>query len=176
MNKSKGMRWWGYVICLIIIVIAIYMATDLIKTFTAKSDSIGFSTEEKFFKTAVDIDKDFNNITLQKNTTTGYYDYFTTFKAVNGYDGTKNKYELLVNNTPCSVNTTGAGYLNSEFRLKFYNINGEVDEDTTLYINFQFFNNKTNIRLVCKNNNAVSYWKSYIENNGLNLKIVYSKL
>ncbi|HBP43619.1 MAG TPA: hypothetical protein DD621_02935 [Clostridiales bacterium] len=177
MNKAKGMKWWGYAICLIIIVTAIYMTMDLIKVFTAKSGSIGFSTEDKYFASAVDIEKDFSTANLQKNEKTGFYDYQITIKAVNDYDGTKNSYELLINNNPCCYNETGAGYLKSSFRRKYYDIEGNVTIDDTLYITLQFFTNKTEVKFESRGGKeAVAYWSNYIDNNGLNLKIIYSKL
>ena len=40
MNKQKtneGMKWWGYLICLVIIVAAIFMLLDMIKTWKITS-------------------------------------------------------------------------------------------------------------------------------------------
>lgn len=176
-KEQKGMSWWGYAICFVIILVAIFMALDLVKTFTAKSSTVGFATETKYFEKAVDINFEIEQSQLQYNDSTAQYEYSTTIKAVKGFDGQKHHYELLVNNMPCSVNETGAGYLKSEYRLKYYNINGGVDVDDTLYITFQFFTNKTEIKISTKGNaNAVSFWKSYISNDGLNLNVVYAKL
>ena len=92
MNKQKtneGMKWWGYLICLVIIAAAIFMLLDMIKTFTSKSTSIGFATETKYFESAADIDVDVNQSSLQLNEESGFYEYKTTIKAVNNFDGTK---------------------------------------------------------------------------------------
>lgn len=179
MNKQKtneGMKWWGYLICSVIIVAAIFMLLDMIKTFTSKSTSIGFATETKYFESAADIDVDVNQSSLQLNEESGFYEYKTTIKAVNNFDGTKNKYELLVNNNPCNINDCGAGYLKSEFVKRFYNIEGKVVLTGTLLINFNFYNNKTDVQIITKGNSEeVSYWKSFIANEGLNLNIVYAK-
>lgn len=173
-EERRGFNWLGYILCLAIILTAIFMGLDMIKTFTAESSSIGITTENKFFKTAVDIDFKMDQTCLQKNESTGFYDYTTTIKAVENFDASKNTYELLVNNNPCSKNECGAGYLKTEYKLKFYNINGNVDCEDTLFINIQFFKNKTQIQILTKGNaNAVSFWKSYIENEGLTLNIIY---
>lgn len=174
--KQEGMRWWGYAICIVIILVSIFMLLDMVKTFTSKSTSIGFATESKFFESAVDIEIDINQSSLQLNEQTGFYEYSTTIKAVNNYDGIKNKYELLVNNNPCNINDCGAGYLKSEFIKKFYNVDGEILVTGTLLINFNFYQNKTEIQILTKGNaEEVSYWKSFIANEGLNLNIVYAK-
>lgn len=174
MDKKKGLTWVGYVICIVLIVAAIFALLDIIKTFTAESGTIGFTTENKYFKTATEIDVKLTQTSLQLNEQTGFYEYSTTLKPVENYDGTKNKYELLVNNNICESNESGAGYLKSSYRLKVYDINGEVDVDDVIYINFQFFKNKTDIQIYTKGNSeVVSFWKSYIANEGFALKIIY---
>ena len=81
-----------------------------------------------------------------------------------------------MNNNPCNINECGAGYLKSEFVKRFYNIEGEVVLTATLLINFNFYNNKTDVQILTKGNSEeVSYWKSFISHEGLNLNIVYAK-
>lgn len=77
----------------------------------------------------------------------GTYYYEETYQATIEFDGTVDKYDLLLNNTPCDTVDSTAGKLHGTVYKRFRNIDGEVTDTVSFDITFSFYSSKIDLKI-----------------------------
>ena len=75
------------------------------------------------------------------------YDYFISYATSIEFDGTKNQYELLLNNRPCEETYSAYGKLYGLTTICFDNVYGREREKIDLKITFTFYQSKIDLRI-----------------------------
>ena len=166
------MKWYTYIICLILIIVGAFCTIELVDLFSVKSGEYGSVISYKTQENYEEFSKfDYGTIGFETE------DY-TTYKNVSTFgskkfDGTKADYTLFFNGQPLNNVVQTAGRINGDLSLKFYDLNGE--EITTADIHFvvEYLASLTKVTTTITNvNNSVSYLNAYMEINGAVLQVV----
>lgn len=164
------MKWYVWIICIIIIVTGTFLAIDGYKLLSAKSATYGkyeyISNEQKEI---------FNEKLTALVFETQNDKEYTASKDfdVCEFDGTKGNFEILVNGLPCFSNEVSSGEIVGAFKLDFRNTKNEITSSVNLNIKISFLATRTVIEFTTIDvNNSVLMLEEYIANNGLSIKIV----
>lgn len=164
------MKWWGYLICIALIISGVFCGIGLIKQIKAESYINGTLTDKNEFS-----QENFHYTTTQftmyhdayDETDTYYYDINLT--PVEDFDGECNDYELYVNNYRLFDVTVNFGSINANMPLNFYDVYSEVMNASNIKINLSFYANKTNLNISVIGFESSKFVTSYFVNNGLNI-------
>ena len=166
------MRWYHYIICLILIIVGVFSTFNLVDIFSVKSgeygkvfvcETPGYNSEFSRF--------DYGNVDLD---TEDYYHYknVSTF-ATQQFDGIKNVYTLYFNDQPLNNVVQTAGRISGELAIKFYDTDGEIVTTAQVNVVVEYLASATKVTMTINNdNNAVSYLNAYTEINGAILRVV----
>lgn len=166
------MRWYHYIICVVLIIVGVFSTFNLVDIFSAKSgeygkvfvyETPGYDSEfSRFDYGSIDFD------------TEDYYQYknVSTF-ATQDFDGIKNQYTLYFNDQPLNNVVQTAGRIRGELAIKFYDTDGQVVTTAQVNVVIEYLASATKVTLTINNdNNAVSYLNTYTEINGAILRVV----
>lgn len=163
----------GYIIIFIILFFGTFCIYDLNRMLNIKSQIIGYFQHTTTSIKINDFEYDINQLLFTNSGTEN--EYFAEVKmneTVTGFDKSKN-YTLLVNNTQATRVNGNFGYVNVDFMNKFYSTNETLLLTDTLNIKINFYTDSTKIVFITQNGEqAVKLWTSFIQKNGLNLKII----
>ena len=102
----------------------------------------------------------------------GNYSYETTYATAIKFDGNENKYQLLVNNTPCQTTTANAK-LHATLQKEFIDVDGNLTDTINFTIDFTFSSSNITVRV---ENDAttenIGLVREYVNVNGFNLRII----
>lgn len=106
----------------------------------------------------------------------GKYMYETTYDASLRFEGDTNKFQLLVNNTPCTETTSTNGRLHGTWVKQFKNIDGEITDIFHFDIDFEFYSSEIHLQIVVDaDSENIGEIREYVQiNNGLDLRIIES--
>lgn len=101
------------------------------------------------------------------------YIYTTSYPVTAGFDGSKNQYNLLVNNQPCNNETVTAGILYGESTRSFLDAYGQVIQEVTLNIKFTFYAHSISLEIeTITDAKGLSLLLEDIKFNDLTLRII----
>lgn len=156
---------------LVIIAAGVVCSAELYRIKTAESITVGEITEHDPWEDFNIFNCDLSNAIFYK-TATGY-EYQETVPQAISFNGTQNKYNVLLNNTPCINETSTAGILNAQNIINYYSIYGQVIQQTTLNIEIRFYQSEIEINISNTNNDVEqSYFMEYLRFKGLHLQII----
>lgn len=167
------------IISIFIACFACFCTFDLYKKINAESNVINKYAYE-------DIYKDFNVLSIPLGSDIaffnkdGKYVFEETFnKNVfdqafdTGFNGTENKYNLIVNNNPCSITSSSYGSLYGYFELNYYDHNNNILASTPLDIFYTFYVDKLEVKIETNISEAsYAYLQKYIERYGITLSLL----
>jgi hypothetical protein len=163
------MKTYGYIICLVLILLGALGGIDLYRTYTAQSDITGvirFNPNQP--KEALSIEV----VTAFSHTGGNRYTYTNDYHSIE-FDGQENEYTLTVNGFPVGNIEMGAGYISGEFTLSFYAVTGERITGVTLHVKLTFFATRTKLELELRNiDNGLSFFYSWMLDNGLTISLL----
>lgn len=170
------MRWWGYLICFILIVAGVFCGLQLYKEITAESYVNGsidisnrFSQESFRYKsTSVVFYHD-----LYDDTDTYYFN--KELLKTENFDGEKNTYKVTLNDYVLFNTEVKAGSVYSTVTIDFYNTQGELVRSADMSLSVKFLSNKTQLTLATSGNENARFLEQYFSDNGLRLQIVEIK-
>ena len=94
-------------------------------------------------------------------------------KSPENYNGIDKNYKMLINEIPATSNVCSAGKVESVFLLNYYNTDNEILSTSEIRVIIEYLTRETRITFTTKNiNYSVSYLDTYLEINGLFLKVV----
>lgn len=167
------MKWWGYLICGVLIVFAFFSATQLIDMFGVKNATYGTPTtiEEQQGLDEV-VRYDFGTLLLEDNDQDGTYTFQQTYAPVS-FNGNLNDYTLYFNSQPVQNIEQTSGSISGDITFTFYDTDGLVITNAVLKINAVFYEGSTQILIEMENENeSVSYFATYMNYNGAVLKVL----
>ena len=166
------MKWYHYIICLVLIFVGVISTFNLVDIFSAKSGEYG----KVFVYETPGYDNEFSRFDYGSIDfdTEDYYQYknVSTF-ATQDFDGVKNEYTLYFNDQPLNNIVQTAGRISGELTVKFYDTDGQVATTAQLNVVIEYLASATKVTMTINNDdNAVSYLNTYMEINGAILRVV----
>lgn len=105
----------------------------------------------------------------------GTYSYTEKYNTSLKFDGSENKYILLLNNTPCNKTTSSKGKLHGEMTRIFEDLDGNEINQLTFKIDFEFYSSEINIIIkVDADSETIGLAKEMVEVEGFKLRIIDS--
>lgn len=164
------MKWYQYLLCLVVMLSGIYCSIESVKIVTAKSETVGKyvyvkETSKPLFSVKL------NDINLTQSTDSlDNYIWSKTYDAVK-FDGKNNKYEITLNDMPAYNVTTTAGTASCEFVFSFKDTNADLIQRVSLFLNLKFFENYTTLDISLSGDIGYLLMSDYIACNGLDLAV-----
>lgn len=159
-------NWFKYLLGTIIIILAVFAGTSIVKMFNAESVVFGdITNNDKYL-----VNFSTNSIVFSPTEDANIYEYSTNLSPVQ-FDATTHDYEVLFNQTPCNV-TIENGQVSAEYNIKLLNSDGTVKLKDTLFIVMAFKTQNLELSITTHGGyNAVQSLNTYL-NNGFNIKII----
>lgn len=164
----------GYIILAIILFFGTFCIYDLNRMLNLKSEIIGYF---KHTETAIkinDFEYDIQQL-LFTNSGSSENEFFAEVllsDVITGFDKTKN-YNLLINNNKTTCVSGVFDYINVDFMNIFISTEDLILLTDTLNIKINFYKDSTKIVFITRGGEqAVKLWTSFIQKNGLSLKII----
>lgn len=166
------MKWYAYVLCLVMIVIGTICTIELVDVFNITSADYGKAITIETKNDYEEVSKfDLGAIPLSSADYVNY-SYTNTYGAEK-FDGNKNEYLLLLNGKPADNFTQSSGKVSGMFVLKFYDTDGSVLCTSKLSVLIEYLAGGTRVSLNLVNeNDSISYFNTYSNINGAVLKVV----
>ena len=163
------------ILCLVPIVLlgaGVYCSMALYKEKTNISQNFGTLKQHDLYEDFNVFDCDLSSATFYKSEG-GNYEYTTTIPKAVQFDGSENKYNVLINNQPSTNEQSTAGILTAKNTINYYSIEGNEIQQTVLTIEMRFYQSKVQISI--KTNNTAeqqALFLEYIQFNGLKLRTI----
>lgn len=167
------LKWYSYVICSALIIVALFCGIKLIDMFGVKNATYGTPTTIEEQQGLDEIERyDFGLILFDDQDNDGTYTYQQTYAPVD-FNGNLNEYTMYFNSQPVQNIEQSSGSLRGNITFAFYDVNGAVITNATLEINLVFYEGSTQLLIEIENTkDAVSYFTTYMNYNGAVLKIL----
>lgn len=166
------MKWYGYIICFVLILVGIFSTMELVKLFNVKSAEYGTVITIETKNDYTEVSKfDYGSLSFD----TEDYVHFTNVStfAPQDFNGKQNDYTILVNGQPTNNIIVNAGKISGDLTLAFYGLNGDVVSTAELHILIEYYASGTKVTLTTQNSNdSVSYLTTYTNINGAVIKVV----
>jgi hypothetical protein len=126
----------------------------------------------------VDIYKDFTAFDLKLDDVVFYpsgnaYVYNRTFMTRVDFDGTEDKFNLLVNDQPAFHTHSAGGIAFGLHRLNFYDLARNVTADILLEIRFEFWADRVAINITSRiDEREFGFLKQYVQVEGIHLRLI----
>ena len=165
------MKWWQWLICVVLIIAGTFCAIDTVKYFLAGSKTYGDykyvpNYYSSFYK------ENLVAMALTDEDGDGYYTY-TKKTDVKDFDGLSHDYTLLVNEVCCYTTDVKAGAISGVFKVDLKNIDNEVTSSFEVNISIAFYESGTTIIVGIDDiNNSLLAFEEYVSNNGFIVEIV----
>lgn len=173
----KQWAWWKYLICIVIILVGVLSGINLIEMFATKSGEYGSPITIETIQ-GLDIVESYDFGLIELSDVDGDNNYtMTTSYAPIDFDGNQYNYSLMFNSQPVQDIILSSGAISGTLKLKFYDTEGEIITQANLNISMSFYENSTTISFAMINDNeSLSYFTTYMNYNGANLKLVKEAL
>ncbi len=173
------MKWYSYLICFILIALGCFCGVQLYQEYTAES----------YINGSIDISNKFSQETFNYSSSSvvfyhDIYDDSDTYSfeidllKVDNFDGTKNQYQVELNDYVLTDSQISAGSVFSVMNMDFYDVHGDIVCNAKLNISVKFLSSKTALSLVVVGNEQKSgleqsrFFEQYFSDNGIRLKIL----
>lgn len=147
-----------------------FCAIDLYKDYNKGNKILNDYSYEELYK-----DFQIDDVTLGKDTVfykieDGKYAYTKVINKYIDFDGTANKYNLIINDRPCNITSSAYGTLYAKYNLNYYDIYGKEITNTPLELYYTFYQDKIEIRITATaTDQGYSHLSNYLERRGLHL-------
>ena len=167
------LKWYSYVICSALIIVALFCGIKLIDMFGVKNATYGTPTTIEEQQGLDEIERyDFGLILFDDQDNDGTYTYQQTYAPVD-FNGNLNEYTMYFNSQPVQNIEQSSGSLSGDITFTFYDVDNTVITSATLEINLVFYEGSTQLLIEIENTkDAVSYFTTYMNYNGAVLKIL----
>lgn len=166
------MKWYVYLICFVLTVAGVFCGIRLFQLIARESYVNGsidiqnqFSVESfAYANTSIEF---YNDIYDPTNT----YAYEIDLLKVDDFNGTKSRYQLVLNDYVLIDTQISAGAVFSKAYLDFYNTDGQIVCSAYLDISIKFLSDKTALTLKTTGGESASFLTQYFKDNGIRLKL-----
>lgn len=170
------MRWWGYLICFVLIVVGVFCGIQLYKEVKAESYVNGtidisnrFSQEAFKYKSSSAV---FYHDTYD-DTNTYYFD--KQLLKTENFDGEKKTYKVMLNDFNLFNAEVNAGSVFATITIDFYDTQGQLIKSSDMSLSVKFLSNKTQITFATVGSENAQFLEQYFSDNGLRLQIIEIK-
>lgn len=166
------MKWYVRLICVVIIIVGVFSFINLSNVWSKESAVVGSpATIESQNNYDLVFKQDYGVVTFE---TEDYVNYVNKFAFADcEFDGLRNEYRVLVNDKLLTDVEVTAGQIKGVYLLNYYLTNGEVGSTAKLDISIFFYDDKTEVTILMKNeNDSYAYLNRYMGKNGFILKVV----
>ena len=164
------MKLGEYICWLIVVACSIFATIWLIQTYTAESYQYGTQTEVSSNLSFI-IQLDTVTFTQENEKFIFKKELTSAYQVDSNFDADKYNYTLLLNNNPLPNSKIYAGIAECNLPFTFLDAKGTALISDTLYFNIQFNRGSTTLEMYTLNANAVTYWTSYFNSYGLDIRI-----
>ncbi len=165
------MKWWGYLICGILIIAGFFCGMNMFNVWSRTSSVEGSPTTIETENDYSIVAKfDCGTLALETDDNSNYSGVLS-FGAVD-FDGTEKEYILLINDNLISDVTFYPGRVDVNYTMNFYNTSGELASTLDLNIDIEFYDSNTALTFKMTNeDSSYAYLTQYLNYNGLIIKI-----
>jgi len=163
------MKWYGYLICIVLIVSGLFCGIGLFKELNSESYVNGSLTAKNEFSqesfsystTSFAMYQDGNNFVFEID-----------LIPVVDFNGIENNYYVYINNYKLFDIEIGAGSIIGNMLIDFYDTNNNLLCESLLKVNINFYSHKTNLKMVVDDVIESEFITNYFTNNGLRVKVI----
>lgn len=176
-------KFFSSIIMCIVCVLGSFATIDLYNESTQTNAILNDYNYESLYEDFSVLDVTLENVAFYEDKEAALFYHETTFNIEDDnfnkygsdfvFDGTKNKYNLIVNGKPCNYTVSEYGLLYGYYILNYYNVYGEIVCSTPLDIYYTFFEDKIVVRInACINDSQYSYLLNYLDRNDIHLVLL----
>ena len=166
------MKWYWYIICVILVLLGVFCGIQLYKEVKAES----------YVNGSIDISNKFSQESFKYTNTSVvfYHDVYDEtdtyiFEAdclkVDDFNGLTNTYQVVLNDYILLESEINAGSIFTNVNLDFYDTYGEIIKSVDMQISIKFLSDKTQLTLATTGNENASFLEQYFSNNGIRLYV-----
>lgn len=166
------MKWYWYIICVILVLLGVFCGIQLYKEVKAES----------YVNGSIDISNKFSQESFKYTNTSVvfYHDIYDEtdtyiFEAdclkVDDFNGLTNTYQVVLNDYILLESEINAGSIFTNVNLDFYDTYGEIIKSVDMQISIKFLSDKTQLTLATSGNENASFLEQYFSNNGIRLYV-----
>lgn len=166
------MKWYWYIICVILVLLGVFCGIQLYKLVKAES----------YVNGSIDISNKFSQESFKYTNTSVvfYHDIYDEtdtyiFEAdclkVDDFNGLTNTYQVVLNDYVLLGSEITAGSIFTNVNLDFYDTYGEIIKSVDMQISIKFLSDKTQLTLATTGNENASFLEQYFSNNGIRLYV-----
>lgn len=172
MIKYNQTRVLVFILCFVWAGLGVYSGLTCYKYYSSQSQVRGVAEIKDPYEDFNFFEYDLNDIAwyLDENDT---YSYSTRYGTSLMFDGGRNNYTLLLNNSPIKNTSSTSGRLHGDVELVFKDIDGEIINVLDLDIDFEFYTSE--IHLIVSTNATsedLPLLREFVKVNGFNLRII----
>ena len=167
------MKWYVYLICLVLIVIGVFSGIELYNEIKAES----------YVNGSIDISNQFSQESFNYSSTsvvfyhdlyddTDTYSFDIDLVKVETFNGKEKNYRLILNDYILLDSEFNSGSIFSKIVIDFYNTDGEMVCNSEMNISIKFLSNRTQLQLSTTGNESASYLEQYFSDNGIRLVVM----
>lgn len=163
------------VLCVILVVAVliggVYCGVMLYEDKHAHSAVYGSITYHDVYADFSIYDHDFSEAIFYQ--TQSGFEYKETIPVAVKFDGSANKYNVLLNDLPAMSENSSAGILMSTHLINHYALDGSLTHQTQLDITIKFYQSNIEITMLTHNDkDSQGYFYEYVDFNKLHLSII----
>ena len=159
-----------YLCWVLVVGLSIFAMIWLINTYSADSYEYGNQVTVSDNLSFI-IQLDTINLEQQDDKYSFSKDLTSAYQVDAEFDADKYNYTLLLNNNPLPNSKVYAGIAECNLPFTFLDARGEALMSDTLYFSVQFNMGSTLLEMYTYNAEAVSYWESYFNAYGLEIRV-----
>ena len=167
------MKWYTYVICVVLILVGIFLGIELYKDIKAES----------YINGSIDISNQFSqeSFNYSSSSVTFYHDDYDTTNSysfqkdllvVDSFNGKEKTYQVILNDYILLDTEFNPGSIFSTVAIDFYDTDGNVICNADMKISIVFLSNKTQLTLATVGDKNSSFLQQYFTDNGIRLRVV----
>jgi hypothetical protein len=166
------MKWYVYLICFVLVIAGTFCGIRL----------YALVTRESYINGSIDIENKFRMESFAYANTsvefyhdiydaTDTYAYEIDLLRVDGFDGVRNNYQIVLNGYILTDTQITAGIVYAKACWDFYDTDGQIVCSSSLDISVKFLSDKTVLTLATAGGQNASFLTQYFKDNGIRLKV-----
>lgn len=161
------------------LIVLAFVVTGALSAFTAwdyyntASKTVGELEEHDLYEDFNFYEYDLENFALHKDESTGELYFTTTYATSIEFNGTENKYTLLINDKPCEETMSNYGKLYGTTTIYFEDVDGSEKAAIDLTTNFTFYSSSIVLRIgTSATQENAGMLEEHFKIQGFNLRII----
>ena len=165
------MKWYSYIICVVLIVLGVFCGCNFYREVTAKSyinGSINITnqfTQESFKYCADGLFFDLDSYADTPET----YVFEANLKPTENFDASKKDYQVKLNKFNLIEAEINPGSVYADVDFDFHGSDGELVQGTKMKMSILFLSDKTQLRFVVIGQESRAFVEKYFSDNGIRL-------